>query len=49
MLDDHGGTESGSYPARLDIEYPEEGLGRASTAFRILEWSCVDLHRPRST
>ena len=36
MLDDHGGTESGSYPARLDIEYPEEGLGRASTAFRII-------------
>ena len=36
MLDDHGGSESGSYPARLDIEYPEEGLGRASTAFRII-------------
>ncbi len=36
MLDDHGGTASGSYPARLDIEYPEEGLGRASTVFRII-------------
>ncbi|MYE08554.1 MAG: DUF4389 domain-containing protein [Acidimicrobiaceae bacterium] len=25
-----------SYPARLDIDYPEEGLGRASTLFRIV-------------
>ena len=25
-----------SYPARLDIEYPESGLGRAKTLFRIV-------------
>lgn len=25
-----------SYPARLDIDYPEEGLSRASTLFRIV-------------
>ncbi len=25
-----------SYPARLDIEYPEGGLGRASTIFRVV-------------
>ena len=36
MSDNHGGTESSGYPARLDIEYPEEGLGRASTFFRII-------------
>ncbi len=36
MSDVHHGTESGGYPARLDIEYPEEGLGRASTLFRII-------------
>ena len=29
-------SDSSSYPARLDIEYPEEGLGRASTLFRII-------------
>ena len=31
-------SESGSpsYPARLDIEYPDEGLSRASTLFRII-------------
>ncbi len=36
MSDVHQGTEPGGYPARLDIEYPEEGLGRASTFFRII-------------
>lgn len=25
-----------SYPARLDVDYPEEGLGRASTLLRIV-------------
>ena len=25
-----------SYPARLDIDYPEAGLGRASTIFRVI-------------
>ena len=25
-----------AYPARLDIEYPEEGLNRVTTAFRAL-------------
>ncbi len=25
-----------AYPARLDIEYPEEGLNRVTTAFRVL-------------
>lgn len=29
-------TDMLSYPARLDIDYPEEGLGRASTLFRIV-------------
>ena len=30
-------SQSGDpYPARLDIDYPEDGLGRASTFFRIL-------------
>ena len=28
--------ESAGYAARLDIEYPEAGLGRASTLFRII-------------
>ena len=27
---------SSAYPARLEIDYPEEGLGRASTAFRLI-------------
>ena len=38
MSDALGATESGSpsYPARLDIEYPEEGLSRASTLFRLI-------------
>ena len=31
-----GETEWPRYPARLDIEYPEGGLGRASTFFRII-------------
>lgn len=29
-------ASTNSYPARLDIEYPEGGLGRASTIFRIV-------------
>lgn len=29
-------SESASYAARLDVEYPEVGLGRASTIFRII-------------
>ena len=29
-------SDSPSYPARLDIEYPDEGLSRASTLFRII-------------
>ena len=38
MSDAPGPTESGSpdYAARLDIEYPENGLSRASTFFRII-------------
>ena len=38
MSDAHGTGESGStsYPARLDIEYPTDGLSRASTLFRII-------------
>ena len=27
---------SSAYPARLEIDYPKEGLGRASTAFRLI-------------
>ena len=30
------GSESAGYPARLDIEYPEGGLNRATTFFRII-------------
>ncbi len=30
-----GGTETG-YPARLDVEYPESGLSRVKTLFRIV-------------
>lgn len=26
----------GAYPARLEIDYPEDGLNRASTAFRLI-------------
>ena len=29
-------SDSPSYPARLDIEYPDEGLSRASTLFQII-------------
>ena len=38
MSDVHGTSvsESAGYAARLDVEYPEEGLGRASTLFRII-------------
>ena len=38
MSETHGTSESGSpgYPARLDIEYPEGGLNRATTIFRII-------------
>ena len=36
MSDDHDGTTSDNYPARLDIEYPEEGLSRVTTLFRII-------------
>ena len=30
-----GGTQA-SYPARLDVEYPEAGLSRVKTLFRIV-------------
>ena len=38
MSDTAGASESGGpgYPARLDIEYPEDGLSRAKTIFRII-------------
>ncbi len=38
MSDAHSTGESGSpgYPARLDIEYPEDGLNRVTTLFRII-------------
>ena len=29
-------SETAGYAARLDVEYPEGGLGRASTLFRII-------------
>ena len=29
-------SETAGYAARLDVEYPEEGVGRASTLFRII-------------
>ncbi len=38
MSDAHGttGSESTGYAARLDVEYPEGGLNRATTFFRII-------------
>ena len=38
MSDAAGASESGGsgYPARLDIEYPEGGLNRATTILRII-------------
>ncbi|MDE0493576.1 MAG: hypothetical protein OXH54_06555 [Acidimicrobiaceae bacterium] len=38
MLDASATVEpaADSYPARLDIDYPEEGLSRASTLFRVV-------------
>ena len=38
MSADTGTSEAlaGDYPARLDVEYPEQGLNRATTFFRIL-------------
>ncbi len=36
VSDDHYSTTSDDYPARLDIEYPEEGLSRVTTLFRII-------------
>lgn len=34
--DSASAPESAGYAARLDVEYPEGGLGRASTIFRII-------------
>ena len=38
MSDAHDAAESGgpSYPARLDVDYPEEGLNRTTTLFRVI-------------
>ena len=36
MSADYIDQSQASYPARLDIDYPEEGLSRASTLFRII-------------
>ena len=38
MSDTASAAESSvsGYPARLDVDYPDEGLGRASTLFRII-------------
>ena len=38
MSDASDAAESGSagYPARLDVDYPEQGLNRASTLFRVI-------------
>ena len=34
--DSTGDSGSPGYPARLDIEYPEDGLNRTTTLFRII-------------
>ena len=36
MSADHMDQSGGRYPARLDIDYPEEGLNRTTTLFRII-------------
>ena len=36
MSADHMDQSGGRYPARLDIDYPEEGLNRVTTLFRII-------------
>ena len=38
MTDTHDtiGSDNAGYAARLDVDYPEEGLGRASTIFRMI-------------
>ena len=36
MSADYMDQSQASYPARLDIDYPDEGLSRASTLFRII-------------